>query len=179
MHYGHTNVIQFCPDTRPCSTVDEMDSLMISRWNKKLQQSSTVYMLGDVTFYSDVDKIESIISQLHGTIHLIYGNHDQIIRKTPKLQNMFASVSEYKHIRVQKRDIVLSHYAMRVWNKAHHGAYHLYGHSHGALEATPWGRSMDVGIDARPNGDMSPWSFEEVNEILHPRPHMAKTSEDV
>jgi hypothetical protein len=26
---------------------------------------------------------------------------------------------------------VLCHYAMRVWNRSHHGAWHLYGHSQG------------------------------------------------
>ena len=45
-----------------------------------------------------------------------------------------------------------------------HGGYHLYGHVHGNLQLE--GRAMDVGIDARPTGDMKPWSWEEIDEIL-------------
>jgi hypothetical protein len=31
---------------------------------------------------------------------------------------------------------------------------------------------MDVGIDARPNGDMMLWDFDEIHEILVKRPIM-------
>ena len=41
--------------------------------------------------------------------------------------------------------IVLCHYALRVWDRSHHGAWHLYGHSHGNLPSQ--GRSFDVGVD--------------------------------
>ena len=40
-----------------------------------------------------------------------------------------------------------SHYGMRTWNKAHHGAIHLYGHSHSTLP--PYGKSVDVGVDCK------------------------------
>ena len=39
-----------------------------------------------------------------------------------------------------EQDIVLCHYAMRVWQKSHYGAWMLYGHSHGTLPDNP-GRS--------------------------------------
>jgi len=46
---------------------------------------------------------------------------------------------------------------MRVWNKAHCGAIHLYGHSHGALLGI--GRSLDVGVDCH---KFCPISLEEI-----------------
>lgn len=49
----------------------------------------------------------------------------------------------------------------------HHGSYHLYGHVHGSVQIE--GRAMDVGIDARPEGDMKLWSWEEVDDILKVR----------
>jgi hypothetical protein len=44
--------------------------------------------------------------------------------------------------------IVLCHYAMRVWNRSHHGAWHLYGHSRGNLPAAPIAQSRRL-IDHR------------------------------
>ncbi len=49
-------------------------------------------------------------------------------------------------ISVNGQPIVLCHYAMRVSNRSHHGAWHLYGHSHGNLPEGPTSLSMDVGI---------------------------------
>ncbi len=43
-------------------------------------------------------------------------------------------------ISVHGQPIVICHYAMRVWNRSHHGAWHLYGHSHGNLPDTPTSR---------------------------------------
>jgi hypothetical protein len=49
----------------------------------------------------------------------------------------------------------------RVWNKAHYGAFHLYGHSHGSLP--PQGRSHDVGTNV---WDYRPVTLAEVKERL-------------
>ena len=58
---------------------------------------------------------------------------------------------------------MLCHYAMRVWNRAHHGAWHLYGHSHGKLPEAPTSLSMDVGVDTH---DFRPWHFDEINLVM-------------
>jgi len=61
-----------------------------------------------------------------------------------------------------------------------HGGYHLYGHTHGNYQHP--GRAMDVGIDSRPNGDMRPWSWEEIDEILSKKeamPHHGKIDVNV
>lgn len=52
---------------------------------------------------------------------------------------------------------MLSHYAMRVWNKSHHQSIHLYGHSHGTLPG--FGRSMDVGVDTN---NLYPYHLDEI-----------------
>lgn len=65
----------------------------------------------------------------------------------------------------------LSHYAHRVWDKSHHGRYHLFGHSHGSLDHLEWGRSMDVGVDSafKRFGEYRPFNIKEVIEILDKR----------
>ena len=168
-HWYHTNILQFCSQTRPCATVGEMNERLIYQWNRTVPKNGTVYHLGDVTFSSKPEQLEAIVSQLNGTIHLILGNHDYAIRKSDRLRGLFASVSDYKRININKRAVIACHYPIRSWDMQHHGSYHVYGHCHGALEHTPYGKSMDVGIDARPNGDMSPWSYEEIDEILSNR----------
>jgi hypothetical protein len=51
-------------------------------------------------------------------------------------------------VEVNGQPIWLSHYAHRVWLRAHYGAWHLYGHSHHSLPDDPHARSLDVGVDA-------------------------------
>ena len=62
-----------------------------------------------------------------------------------------------------KRRIVLCHYAFRVWNKSHRGAWHLYGHSHGSLPDDPNSLSFDAGVDCH---EFTPISYERVKEIM-------------
>lgn len=102
-------------------------------------------------------------------------------------QDLFTSVSNYKEIQFKKNgyrhDIILSHYAMRVWNKSHHGSIMLYGHSHGTLDemrpniANPtWigdkyyirnFRTMDVGLDTN---NFYPYHINKIVNIMKDRP---------
>ena len=65
--------------------------------------------------------------------------------------------------RGNRRSIVLLHYAMKVWNKSHHGAWHLYGHSHGSLPESEDSLSFDCGVDSH---DYRPISYDEVKRIM-------------
>ncbi|MCX6365194.1 MAG: hypothetical protein NTX57_00570 [Armatimonadetes bacterium] len=86
-----------------------------------------------------------------------------------RMKESFGWVRDYYELKVEDADapsgkqrIVLCHYAFRVWRNAHHGSWHLYGHSHGSLPGA--GRSMDVGVDCH---DFSPISYEQVKAALH------------
>lgn len=60
---------------------------------------------------------------------------------------------------------------MRVWYGSHKGFYHAYGHSHASLEKSPYGKSMDVGIDNayKLTGEYRPFSVDEVVNLLDKR----------
>ena len=100
-----------------------------------------------------------LVRRLNGRIYLISGNHDgdgvenayESFAKETLYQNKFDICPNLFEVDIQVEDeklrFVLCHYAMRVWNKSHYGAIHLYGHSHGTLPDDPKTRSMDVGID--------------------------------
>lgn len=70
--------------------------------------------------------------------------------------------------RSRTRRVFLSHYCHVVWHHSHRGVYHLYGHSHGNLEAwreehMPSALAMDVGVDC---WDARPLSFVEIDRVL-------------
>lgn len=168
-HFGHHNIIKFCPDTRKYASADEMDEAMIAKWNSQVKNDDTVYLLGDV-FFHKLDTALKIIRRLNGKIHLIWGNHDQVIAKNPELQAEFASVQHYLDLTIDGVAIVLFHFPIYEWNKMHRGSYHLYGHVHGKVQVP--GRAMDVGSDTYPDNGL--WSWEEVHAKLKDieiRPH--------
>jgi len=171
-HFGHKNIKKFCPQTRQGENVDQMNALMIRRWQEQVQQDDLVYLLGDV-FFCDAEKANRIIDQLPGQKFLVFGNHDKVIRSNSTLRNKFVATAEWREIYVENKKVVLHHYPTYEWKDMHKGAYHCYGHIHsrfGEIEHPNIpGRCMDVGVDSRPAGDMTLWSWEEVNKILSVR----------
>lgn len=146
-----------------------MDQTLINNWNSVVQPQDTIYHLGDVGFTNE-DKLYQILKRLNGKIHLICGNHDKVIRKSNLLRERFESISELKKIYIQdvkhpngQYEIILCHYAMRVWDKSHYGSWHLYGHSHGTLPDDPNLLSYDVGVDS---WNFIPVSIDGINEKM-------------
>lgn len=116
----------------------------------------------------DVEKHEDLVLAANA---FEYQTGSTISGTVAYLQNLFTSVGYYNEISIDGQRICMSHYAMRVWNKSHHGSWMLYAHSHSTLEGTPWGKSMDVGIDNyfRLNGEYKPFSFQEIRTIMNTR----------
>ena len=156
-HYGHRNIIKWYEgrrnlvfeSMRPLVDADKidkavihsMDASLIANHNSKVQPSDVIYNLGDFTFHHDKARIDEIFNQLNGEKHLIVGNHE-----SPYVLSLpWKSISFLKEIHVEGQRLVLCHYGMRVWNRSHHGAIQLYGHSHGSLLGTS--QSVDVGVD--------------------------------
>jgi len=163
-HFGHNNIIKYA--NRPFDSVSEMDETIISRWNERVSADDLVYHLGDIGLCSS-EKLRNILGRLNGRIHLIRGNHE---KAGDDCANEFEWVKDYHELVIndqeaprKKRLIVLSHYAMRVWNASHHGTWHLYGHSHGELEDLENSLSFDVGVDCH---NYYPISYEEVSAIM-------------
>ncbi len=156
-HWGHANCIKF--DNRPFATVEEMDLALIENWNSKVKdRNKDVFHLGDFAFRNK-HPIHWYTSRLYGRIHLIFGNHDDKgARRHPEL---FSSTHEALYLRFNNYKITMSHYGHRTWRSAHHGAWMLYGHSHGKLPS--YGRSLDVGCMLH---GYAPLSFKELKEKM-------------
>jgi calcineurin-like phosphoesterase family protein len=144
-------------------TVEKHDEALIANWNAKVPYDGVVYHLGDVCF--DTSKAKGILSRLNGQIYLVRGNHDKNVNS---FRECFGWIKDYYELKVQDpevktRTIVLCHYAMRVWNKSHRGAWMLYGHSHGSLPDDPNAKSFDCGVDCH---NYTPLSYDEVAKIM-------------
>ena len=139
-HFGHARIVELCH--RPFATVQEMDAALIANWNAVVGPADLVYHVGDFSFA----KPGPYLDRLNGRIYLVTGNHDRR-RLNQAAKARFACVTPYAEVSVEGQDITLCHYALRVWNKSHHGAWHLYGHSHGTLPDDPRALSLDVGVD--------------------------------
>src|SRR5210317_289025 len=169
-HFGHKNIFTFCPKTRKGGTIEEHDEFLIKTWQEQVAPQDRVYHLGDM-FFCRSQRALSILKRLPGQIHLIYGNHDKVIKSNHDLRKMFTSISDYKEINLDNIKICMFHFPIYEWYQIHRGSFHLYGHVHGnrSVAAAVPGRAMDVGIDTRPTGDMKLWSWEEIKSILEKR----------
>jgi len=163
-HFGHKNIISF--SNRPFTDVDQMNEVMVQRWNEKIGKDDIVYHVGDFALMSP-GKLRQLIARLNGKIHLITGNHESAALDCA---DCFEWVKDYFELIVKDEDahqgerfIVLFHYAMRVWNASHYGTWHLYGHSHGDLPDDETSLSFDVGVDSH---DFYPLSYADVKSIM-------------
>lgn len=154
-HFGHANIIKYA--NRPFKHVDEMDEQMIQAWNGVVPPTAIVYHLGDLAFMRP-EQIVRLVRRLHGTIRLVKGNHDKGI-KGPAYKAFEWVKDYYESTCDDGTKIVMCHYPFLTWNKAHHGAWMLHGHSHNSLRDTGQ-RRLDVGVDAHPN--YAPFSFAEI-----------------
>ncbi len=183
-HFGHANIIKYC--NRPFGTVQEMDARLISLWNSVVGEEDTVYYVGDFTL-GNIHYFKKGIMELNGQIKILPGSHDyrwlaefhpkytsrsgQPVKVLPPLVSLeFPELGDGKHPQV----IVLCHYAMRVWDMSHHGAWHLYGHTHGCLPEE--GLSFDVGVDCN---EFKPISLAHVAQRMVARKAILTDQENV
>lgn len=183
-------------------SVEDMNEDLIYQINRTVDAKATLYILGDLIFSKDINDLKYIFSQIKcKNIHLILGNHDQLILKHyESCLRIFKTINTRLEIKVRyplpgidpnrekwegTQRIVLSHYAMRVWNQSHRDSWMLYGHSHCSLDCIKHSNpeaqavndyyqkrlTMDVGVNNAFQilGEYRPFSFEELQHILKDR----------
>lgn len=161
-HFGHFNIIRLCD--RPFETVEAMDEAMLSKWNAKVKDSDTVYILGDLFFRAA--KVAPILKALNGRKHLIVGNHDSSWMNKVKATDYFASIETLKEVDVDGRHLTLCHYPMLSYPQARRG-YMVYGHIHNNIRDDYWpliarrSRMLNAGADVN---NFEPVTFDEMVE---------------
>ncbi|MFT4163373.1 hypothetical protein [Shinella sp.] len=167
LHFGHSNIRQHCPETRNFAIVEEMDIAIMCAINERVGKDDILYILGDFAVCPDAEYVRHCFNMLKGRKRLILGNHD--LDNKGRVRKALAPLPWDRpptHA-VETTDegcrLYLHHYGCRTWPAAHHGSYHLFGHSHGNLP--PLGRSRDVGIDC-PDMHFAPMTFKEIQETI-------------
>lgn len=202
-HYGHRNIVRGVsnwrdengnpsPGPRDFDTLEEHNEALIAGINDNVKEGDTLYHLGDWSFGGYMNIVHFRNSLNVKTIHLCLGNHDHHIKAkkvyheekcaTYCVNHLFSTVNQVKQKKIGGHMFFLSHYSHRVWDQAHHGAIHLYGHSHGTLPdyermirddswtEFPTGdyyKCMDVGVDTHP--EFRPYNLDEILEIMKDR----------
>jgi calcineurin-like phosphoesterase family protein len=157
-HLGHANIIRYCG--RPFATVDEMDQAILERLNASAKPNDTLYFLGDFCMRSQA-RVLAYRKRIHcKKISAVPGNHDKQARN---LKEEFSWLDNLAELSIHGHPIVLSHYALRVWNRSNRGSWHLYGHSHGRLPEAPNSLSMNVGVDTH---NFRPWHYDEIADSM-------------
>ena len=174
LHLGHSNVLRY--DNRPFGSIEEHDQYLTSACAVEGRPERTLWLLGDVAYRREnLVEFMKVVKPKWGKVMLIRGNHDDKVAW--RFRSMFDESHEARYLRVNPSvKVYMSHYAHRVWRNSHHGSYHLYGHSHGALR--PVGRSMDVGA---PCIEYRPISLEDCVDKMKMRGsthHHPKTSDE-
>lgn len=167
LHLGHQNVISH--SNRPFASAQQMEEEIIKKWNRKVQPLDTVYMLGDITWGWNSNKIKEVLDRMNGIKYLIYGNHDKL--GPHQKSNCWVEIVPYKEINIGDDFIIMSHYPIAEWNCCWRGSIHLYGHCHGKFNLAdftklmPHGNTkcMDIGVDTN---NYEPYSWEEIKEKL-------------
>lgn len=165
-HYGHNNILKY--DNRLFETIEQHDAELLRLHNSIVGKKDTFYFLGDFCFRRP-EYAEEILSQMNGVKFFLWGNHDKHVIKLYQKYGTYLGMKTI--VKINGQEITLEHFAPRIWNRSHHGAWALYGHSHDNLEHTPFGKSMDVGVQSayRVLGEYRPFSFQEIKTILDAR----------
>ena len=141
-HFGHDNIIRHCK--RPFQDGAQMDRALMNAWDSVVSPGDVVYHLGDFSL-RPAETIQGLLKKLHGTKHLIVGNHDWTTGMEGSRLQGWASMREMAKISVDGQSVFLCHYPMREWPGMWQGTVHLYGHVHGNLQPMPG--SMEVSAD--------------------------------
>lgn len=122
-HFGHHNIIKYCK--RPFQNVNEMNKVIIERYNQVVSDNDTVYFLGDVALHDKDEyiKIRRCIRQLKGEKHLILGNHDKL-KPFTYLKIGFESV----HTQLELNTLLLVHDPANAYKRPN--KLHITGHVH-------------------------------------------------
>lgn len=175
-HFGHANVIKHC--SRPYSSVEEMDTDLIKRWNEKIPKNGMVIHGGDLSMnLSKGELYAKYLKHLNGKIIFqVIGNHDRklenhLYNNKPKNDSFgdkcLITVKdpgfEYGY-----KKIVVNHFPELSWYHKEKGAWHVFGHVHGNL-IHPHKNAVDITIDAN---DYYPISYSELKSKILAR-HLA------
>lgn len=145
------------------------DEHIVEVWNSYVAPGDKVWVLGDMSMKGP-KAFGPYVEQLNGSLHLIAGNHDEVhpmYRRSENRQRawleFFESVQQSASIRIDGRDVKLSHFPYigegarpgpdrhTQWRLRDEGAPLIHGHTHDEnqrLSFSAFSPMIHVGWDA-------------------------------
>lgn len=173
-HYSHKNIVgpsisSWSSGYRDFDSMKDMNDCIVDAMNEA-GPNDIIYHNGDWSF-GGKENIRILRDRIRcKNIVLCLGNHDHHIAKygNYEYKKLFSEIHTKLERKIGDVFFTLNHYAQRVWNESHHGAYHLYGHSHGTLPDDPNALSLDVGFDTCLYGHKkyTMYHYDEIVEIM-------------
>lgn len=167
LHLGHKNIIGLCG--RPFENVDEMDEVLIEKWNSRVKKNDVVYILGDLAW--DKKRVTYYLEQLSGKKVLITGNHDSSWAKREECRGYFEGIYPYLEVHLNMHPITMCHYPMLEWRSSREETgrklgYLIHGHIHNRVadeyrQLYLHFNALNAGVDI--NG-FRPVTFDELME---------------
>lgn len=151
-HFGHENIIRYCG--RPFADAQEMDEILIARWNEVVRPFDHVYHLGDVAIRQEV--LTRVMPRLLGKKRLVRGNHD--IFKT----RIYAKYFEEIHGMRVFDHLLFSHVPVHPHSLGRFRA-NVHGHTHAQPDYP--GGYLNVSVERT---DYRPISLEEIQRRVAP-----------
>jgi calcineurin-like phosphoesterase family protein len=141
-HFSHANFLEFVDDDgeriRPFASIDEMDELMIARWNERVRDGDRVYHLGDVSFGKS--RLPSIMARLRGSKRLILGNHDEV--RDYRLLEHFKKVTLWRIFK--EHNFVCTHIPLAI-DQMRKVKFNVHGHIH--QQKSPTERHINICVE--------------------------------
>ena len=165
-HFGHEGILRFEPDNRPFSSVEEMNEVLVERWNAVVSPKDMVYHLGDVAMGKIAESLP-VMGRLNGRKVLIPGNHDRVFSGMKQAQRdkfrqpyqeVFDAISrEQERTHIGPHLVAMCHFPYEgdshgegndrysELRPVDEGLPLIHGHVHGQWKIR--GRQFNVGVD--------------------------------
>lgn len=156
-HFNHNK--EFVWKARGYSSVEEMNNVIIDKFNSLISPEDDAYILGDLCLggADNLDKSKECIENLNGKIHIILGNHctNNRIKMYKQCKNVEEVIGYAYMLKYNKYHFYLSHYPTLTSNldddkplKAR--VISLCGHSHATDRWADWDKGLiyHVEVDA-------------------------------
>jgi len=170
-HYRHAKILTFKGNDgnliRPgFSCVEEMDEVMIERWNARVKPNDKVYMLGDLGFgygSKGEEAMDETMPRLNGRKVLIPGNHDGLDVLAYRRHFYKVVPCRVGHdLEPWKMPFVMCHFPWHPMSLGYGHKWCIHGHIHEKdvmLNGAPDPRYLNVSVE---KNDYYPFHMDEL-----------------
>ena len=172
-HLFHNRILEYEAESRPFSSIEEMNETIINNWNKVVKPEDEIYVLGDFIMGA-ANNVEATLKKLNGKITLVRGNHDTPT-KLREYARLGIEVKDIAYIPYKGRFFVCCHFPIaspefiNMVRKDNSEVVILYGHIHHNAPEGYVDGTYHVGADTN---NLTPISIEQVWQECWPEEMM-------